>query len=68
MENTTSPVLDKSPEPIVLRGPAAAAYLRMSVVTFQNSVKAGLLPAPIRLSPMRPVWRIADLNNVLASR
>ena len=58
-----SPILDES----LLRGPAAAGYLRMSNVSFQQLVKAGTLPQPVRLQPHRPLWRTADLDRALAS-
>ncbi len=60
-------ILDTVPASPVLTGPNAAAYLGTSNSNFQKLVKAGKMPAPIRLASQRPVWRLADLNNFIAS-
>jgi hypothetical protein len=37
----------------------------MSKRGFNYGVKAGTLPQPIRITPMRPVWRAADIHSFI---
>ena len=39
----------------------AAAFRRQGVSTFWRDVKEGRVPAPIRISPKAPRWRLSDL-------
>mgnify|MGYP003376274866 CR=1 FL=1 len=64
MTKSISPIAG---EQTLLRGDAAAAFLRMSRSNFQLQVKAGKLPQPIRLTPARPVWRLDTLKSFVAS-
>lgn len=56
------------PVPAFLAGEAlltareAAAYRRQGVSTFWRDVRNGNAPAPVRLMPKTPRWRLADLR------
>jgi predicted DNA-binding transcriptional regulator AlpA len=39
----------------------AAAYRRQGVSTFWRDVKEGRVPAPVRISPKAPRWRLSEL-------
>jgi predicted DNA-binding transcriptional regulator AlpA len=39
----------------------AAAFRRQGLSTFWRDVKEGRVPAPIRISPKAPRWRLSDL-------
>ena len=39
----------------------AAAFRRQGVSTFWRDVKEGRVPAPVRISPKAPRWRLSDL-------
>lgn len=39
----------------------AADFRRQGVSTFWRDVKEGRVPAPIRISPKAPRWRLSDL-------
>lgn len=39
----------------------AAAYRRQGLSTFWRDVRAGTVPAPIRVTPKAPRWRLAEL-------
>ena len=39
----------------------------VSKSTVLNGVRAGVLPAPVRLSPKRVAWRSADIRALIAS-
>ena len=39
----------------------AAAFRRQGVLTFWRDVKEGRVPAPVRISPKAPRWRLSDL-------
>jgi excisionase family DNA binding protein len=56
-----------SPDPL-LTTLEVAARLRCSKRTVQRWVKRGLLPAPIRLSTQKRLWRESDIRKVLADR
>lgn len=51
----------------LLAATEAAALLQMSRTNFANHVKSGRLPQPIRITPARPVWRLADLQAFVES-
>jgi predicted DNA-binding transcriptional regulator AlpA len=51
----------------LLRANEAAAEFRCGRSTFLRLVKAGKAPAPIRISPKRPLWRKNDLAEFLAT-
>ena len=55
----------EEPAKSLLRGPEAAKRLGIGFSNFQVQVKAGKLPQPIRVSPRRPMWRVADLDAVV---
>ncbi len=44
-----------------------AAYLRMSLSSFDRLVAGDRLPRPLRPSPRRVVWLAADLDRWLAA-
>lgn len=46
---------------------AICAALEISKPTWHAGVKAGRFPAPVRLTPRRPVWRKADIENLISS-
>jgi predicted DNA-binding transcriptional regulator AlpA len=39
----------------------AAAFRRQGLSTFWRDVQEGRVPAPIRISPKAPRWRLSDL-------
>jgi predicted DNA-binding transcriptional regulator AlpA len=39
----------------------AAAYRRQGLSTFWRDVREGRVPAPVRISPKAPRWRLSDL-------
>lgn len=45
----------------LLTAKEAADYRRQGVSTFWRDVKEGRVPAPIRISPKAPRWRLSDL-------
>ena len=65
MENVKSPTTGN--QATLLPGAEAAAFLRLSRSNFQLQVKAGKIPPPIRITPARPVWRLADLQAFVES-
>ena len=54
----TSPIRAIDP---LLTAKEAADYRRQGVSTFWRDVKEGRVPAPIRISPKAPRWRLSDL-------
>ena len=73
MKNISTPTMKNISTPVagnqktLLPGADAAAYLQMSRTNFANHVKSGRLPQPIRITPARPVWRLADLQAFIES-
>jgi predicted DNA-binding transcriptional regulator AlpA len=45
----------------LLTAKEAAAYRRQGVSTFWRDVKEGRVPAPVRISPKAPRWRLSEL-------
>lgn len=41
--------------------------LKLSKSAFLNGVRAGKYPQPLRITPMRPVWRSSDAAALIAS-
>jgi predicted DNA-binding transcriptional regulator AlpA len=39
----------------------AAAFRRQGLSTFWRDVREGRVPAPVRISPKAPRWRLSDL-------
>jgi predicted DNA-binding transcriptional regulator AlpA len=39
----------------------AAAYRRQGLSTFWRDVRAGTVPAPVRITPKAPRWRLSGL-------
>lgn len=52
--------------PDLLTAHQAATMLNLSDGAFYSAVRAGRLPAPIRISPRRCRWRRADIEAVIA--
>jgi predicted DNA-binding transcriptional regulator AlpA len=50
---------------VLLTAAEAAAYRRQGLSTFWRDVRAGRVPAPIRVTPKAPRWRLADLRNAM---
>ena len=40
----------------------AAAYRRQGLSTFWRDVREGTVPAPVRITPKAPRWRLSDLR------
>lgn len=49
-------------EDALLTAAEAAAYRRQGLSTFWRDVRNGTAPAPVRLMPKTPRWRLADLR------
>lgn len=50
-----------------IKSDAICAALGMSKPTWNIGVKEGRFPAPVRLTPRRPVWRKADIESLIAT-
>jgi predicted DNA-binding transcriptional regulator AlpA len=56
-----APLPDHLRDDALLTAKEAAAYRRQGVSTFWRDVKAGTVPAPLRITPRAPRWRLRDL-------
>lgn len=59
---------DNLPDSANVRLPVVAALNSISAPTVWRWVKAGRLPAPIKLGPNTTVWRVGDLRQNLLSQ
>jgi predicted DNA-binding transcriptional regulator AlpA len=67
--STTAPALaqfDNLPSSAHVRLPVVAALHGVGPATIWRWVKAGRLPAPIKLGPNTTAWRVGDLRRVMA--
>jgi predicted DNA-binding transcriptional regulator AlpA len=55
---------DSLPDSAHVRLPVVAALRGSSPATIWRHVKAGLLPAPVKLGPNTTAWRVGDLRRV----
>lgn len=55
---------DSLPNSAYVRLPTVAALRSSSPATVWRHVKAGLLPAPVKLGPNITAWRVGDLRRV----
>lgn len=58
---------DTLPESAHVRLPVVAALHGVGPATVWRWVKAGRLPAPVKLGPNTTAWRVGDLRRVMAS-
>lgn len=64
-ENAATPA--NSPDALLWPIGEVIRQYPVSKSTFLNGVRAGVLPAPVRLSPKRVAWRSADIRALIAS-
>lgn len=57
---------ERLPDSSFVRLPIVRALFASSDSTIWRRVKAGTLPAPVKLSPGITAWRVADLRKALA--
>ena len=55
---------DSLPDSAHVRLPIVAALRGSSPATVWRHVKAGLLPAPVKLGPNTTAWRVGDLRRL----
>jgi predicted DNA-binding transcriptional regulator AlpA len=53
---------DQLPDSAHVRLPVVAGLRGVSAATVWRHVKAGLLPAPVKLGPNTTAWRVGDLR------
>ena len=53
---------DSLPGSAFVRLPVVAALRGVSAATVWRHVKAGLLPAPVKIGPKATAWRVSDLR------
>lgn len=58
---------DRLPDSAHVRLPVVAAWRSCSPASVWRHVKAGLLPAPVKLGPNTTAWRVGDLRRVAAA-
>jgi predicted DNA-binding transcriptional regulator AlpA len=56
---------DSLPDSAHVRLPVVAAWRSSSPATVWRHVKAGLLPAPVKLGPNTTAWRVGDLRRAM---
>lgn len=67
---TAAPALtqfDNLPESAHVRLPVVAALHGIGPATVWRWVKAGRLPAPVKLGPNTTAWRVGELRRVMAA-
>lgn len=62
-QQTTAPTL---PAEGFVRLPQVLSVYPVCRVTWLKGVKAGVYPAPVRLSPRTVAWRVSDIRALLA--
>ena len=53
--------------PVLMNPASSATYLDLKTTNFKALVKAGRIPAPVYLTPRRPLWKKTDLDAFAAS-
>lgn len=57
---------DRLPDSAFVRLPVVQALFSCSDETVRRRVKAGVLPAPVKLGARTTAWRVGDLRKTLA--
>ncbi|MFJ2364553.1 helix-turn-helix transcriptional regulator [Pseudomonas sp. NPDC087697] len=59
---------DSLPDSAHVRLPVVIALKGVSAATIWRWVKAGILPAPVKLGPNTTAWRVGDLRCTLGAK
>lgn len=58
---------DRLPDAAYVRLPVVMALFACSDETVRRRVKAGAIPAPVKLGPRSTAWKVGELRRALAS-
>ena len=65
--SVSAETIQAAPTEIFLNVSQVVERLPMGRSTWLEGVKAGKYPAPVRLSPQRPVWKQSAIDSLIAS-